>query len=257
MEDFPQNKPETTIDKLEESAHHIAGMYIQAAEQYLTEEDPLRSRIIAYYTRPETEQELLNVLGKNEKEVLAYTQNIKNITENPLRFIEQMEKLYELQDTRNRRRKLVSQDRLATDEEYKLGTYIDVLESHIRDAVIAAQRKGYLTFQSGFKEKSERDQFMDFYNKEIVIPENILKYLQGQSVEIRIENFDDRTTLSLHPKGNDPIRLGKWKEIWDTLIDSLPPANSETVPNMKLYREHSDFRKKQDSLKNKGGSWSA
>lgn len=251
MERLPQNKHETSIDRLKDLSKHIADMYVQAAERYLEEGDSLRSRIIDYYSvRPETEQELLNVLGKkSEEEVSDYKKNVENFTKDPRRFIEQMEKLYEIQDVHRHRKELALQDRLATDEEYGLGAYIDVLEPHIRDAVLAARRKGYLTFQSGFKEKSERDQFMDFYNKNIIVPEGTLKYLRELSVEARIENFDDRTTLTLHPIGSDPIRLNQWKEIWKTLIEGLPQADPETVPNMKLYEEHLNFRRKQDSFR--------
>jgi hypothetical protein len=254
MEKFPQNQHEVNIDQLKEYARHVADMYIQTAELYLEEGDPLRSRVVDYYSaRPETEQELLNVLGKkNEGEIADYIQALKSFTEDPSRFIERMEKLYELQDVHKRRREIASQDRLATAEEYELGAYADVLESHVRDAVLAARKKGYLTFQSGFREKNERDQFVDFYNKNIVIPEETLKYLREQSIEIKIENFDDRTTLTLHPTGTNPIRLTQWKQIWDTLVESLPLADSETVSDMKLTEEHTDFRRKQDSLRNQG-----
>ncbi|MFA6297154.1 MAG: hypothetical protein WC629_01190 [Candidatus Paceibacterota bacterium] len=236
----------------QDSVERIADMYVQAAKQYLEEGDSLRSRIIDYYSgRPETEQELMNVLGnKNEEEISDYIQSIKNFTEDPVRFIEQMERLYELQDVHKRRIELALQDRLATYEEYKLGAYADVLESQVKDAVLTAQRKGYLTFQSGFREGNGRDQFMDFYNKNIVIPEETLKYLRDLSIEVRVNSFDDRTTLTLHPVGDNPVRLAQWKEVWDTLVESLPTADSETVQNMKLYKEYVDFRRKQDSLRN-------
>ncbi|MEK7460332.1 MAG: hypothetical protein AAB628_02180 [Patescibacteria group bacterium] len=251
MEGFLQNRNGTNEHMLENSTEHIANMYVQAAERYLEEGDPLRSRIVDYYSaRPETEQELLNVLGKkNEEEISKYVLDVEKFTEDQSRFIERMEKLHELQDVHRRRREYMLQDRQTTDEEYELGAYTDVLESQVREAVLGARRKGYLTFQSGFKEKSERDQFIDVYNKNIVIPEETLKYLQEHFIETRIENFDDRTTLTLHPFGNDPVRLAQWKEIWGTLIESLPPADSETVPNMKSNEEHADFRKKQDSLR--------
>ncbi len=251
MEKFPQDQYEIRIDQLKESAQHIADMYTQAAKHYLKEGDPLRSRITDYYsTRPETEQELLNVLGKkSDSEISTYIQNIKNFTEDPARFIERMEKLYELQDVHRRRRELISQDHLATNEEYELGAYADVLESQVRDAVFAAQRKGYLTFQSGFREKSERDQFIDFYNRNIVISQEMLKYLQELSIDVQIEYFDDRTTLTLHPIGKDTLRLAQWKQVWDTLVESLPPADPETVANMKSPEEHEDFRRIQDSLR--------
>ena len=251
MERFLQNENKLNMEQLKEFARHIANMYVQAAKQHLKEGDPLRNRIIDYYSvRQETEQELLNILEKkNVQEISAYMQNVKDFTDNLSKFIEQMEKLYELQDVHKRRKELASQDRLATDEEYKLGAYADILESQVRNAVFAAQKKGYLTFQSGFREKSDRDQFMDFYNRNIFIPEEALRYMKEQSIEVKLENLDDRTTLTLNPIGTDTIRLVQWNEIWNRLINKLPLAESETVPNMKLTGEHVAFQRKQDSLR--------
>jgi hypothetical protein len=174
---------------------------------------------------------------------------VADFTNDPSRFIERTEKLYELQDVHRRRKDLAPQDRPATDEEYGLGAYVDVLESHVRGAVLAARAKGYRTFQSGFREKTERDQFMDFHNRNVVVPESAVKYLQGKRIEVRVESFDDRTTLTLHPTGTDSIRLAEWREIWDTVIEALPVADPEVVPNAKLSGEHADFRTKQDLLK--------
>lgn len=253
MEKFPQSQREITIEQLKESVRHVAGMYIQAAERCLEEGDPLRSRIVDYYSlRPETEQELLNVLSKkSESEIANYIQMVKSFTEDPSRFIERMEKMYELQDVHQRRREFASQDRLATNEEYELGAYADVLEVQVRHSVFTAHKKGYVTFQSGFKEKNERDQFMDFYNRNILLSEEIVKYLREQSIEVRVEKLNDRTTLTLHPTGTDPIRLAQWKEIWDTLIEGLPIADSEMVPNLKSIGEHVEFRRKQDVIRKK------
>jgi vacuolar-type H+-ATPase subunit I/STV1 len=250
-EHIPSN--ESRDVDIKESITQVANMYIQAAEQYLDEHDSLRDRIVNYYSnRAETQQELQHFLEKKDEEgISTYLQAVEMFTHDPTRFIEQMEKLYELSDTRTRRRKLATEDRIASEEEYKLGAYVDVLESQVRDAVLAAQRKGYRTFQSGFTEKSERGQFMDFYNKNIEVPQQFLEYLRGLSIEARIENFKDRTTLTLHPIGPKPIRLAQWKEIWDIVIASLPQADGKMVENIKTTGEHRVFRKNQDSLRNK------
>lgn len=249
------NTTEAPADNIEteqkaEIARHISDMYVRAAAAYLEEEDPLRMRITDYYARPETEQELLHLLGnKNEAQTATYVDAVEDFTGNPSRFIGHMEKAYELQDVHKRRRESDKQDRLATDEEYRLGAYADVLETQVRSAVLAAQKKGYITFQSGFKEKSERDQFMDFHNREVPIPNETLGRLAEQSIEVKVEHFDDRTTLTLHPVGETLIRLAQWEQIWNTLIESLPTADSKTVSNMKSYSEHAYFRAKQDSIR--------
>ena len=244
----------------EQLIEEIKDIYIQAAERYLEDGDSLKEHIMDYYkNRPQTDDELTHVLGKkNEQERGSYVQGAKDFVNNMPDFIEKMERFFELQDTRGRRKKLELNSRLATEEEYELGAYTDALESQVRDAVLAARKKRYLTFQSGFSEKDGRGQFMDVYNKNVFIPEATLRHLKEQSIEVRIEHYDDRTTITLHPTGDGPIRLTKWKKIWEDLIRALPPADPGTLPNMKTYGEHIDFRKKQDFLRkstdDRGGS---
>lgn len=254
MESLTLSAHELGTDFLREKIKCVSDLYIKAAEQYLGEDDLLRKRIVDFYSkRTETEEELLRLLSKkSETEIDNYIQNTKIFTNDPTKFIEGMEKMYTLQDVRRYRREVIDEDYLATEEEYMLGAYAGVLEPQIRDAIFTAQKKGYRTFQSGFKEKNERDQFIDFYNKKIIIPDFTIRYLQEKSIQVKVETFDDRTTLTLHPIGDKPIRLYEWKEVWDRLIDSLPLADPEMVPNMKLPGEHISFRSKQDQLKTQG-----
>ena len=254
MEKTVQYRHESNAGLLKEVVPQITDLFIQAAERHLDKEDPLRSRIIRYYSRPSTKQELFHFLAqRNQEEILSYRDAVRQSANNASTFVERMEKLYELQDTRNRRRELATFSRPATDDEYKLGAYADVLESQVRDAVLAAQKKGYRTFQSGFSEKSDRDQFMDFYNRHLTIPESALNYARARSIQVTVEMLNDRTTLTLHPVGKDPIRLTEWKEIWDTFIQLLPLASPEMVPSMHPTGEHATFRKAQDGLRNRSG----
>ena len=183
-----------------------------------------------------------------EDERPSYVDAVKRFTGDKLSFVEQMEKTYEIHDVK-KRRKEVDSERVATEEEYDLGVYSDFLESQVRSAVLKAYNKGYLTFQSGFKEKNDREQFMDFWNRNINIPKETVSYLRKKDIDIKIEKFDDRTTLTLIPNGYDVIRLSDWKDIWDTLISSLPEADTETVPNMKAYDEHVNFRRNQNRIR--------
>lgn len=250
MERLPQNTSEKG-DRYKEYIERIKSVYIQAAERYLEEGDPLRSRIVAYYSgRLETENELRYFFDKkSEGELKDYIQEVKEFTGNPARFIERMEKLYELHDVHRLRRELETSSRAPTKEEYELGAYIDVLESQVKNAVLVLQKKGYRTFQSGFREQTMRDQFIDFYTKNIVVPETAQKYLKERGVEVQIESFDDRTTLTLHPVREGAIRLAEWKEMWDTLALALPVAGGETVSGARVTGEHANFRKKHDVLR--------
>ncbi len=247
------NKHEGRFEKipLTETVEQVKNMYVEAAEKYLDEDDALRKIIIDFYsTREETEKELLNYLGKkNNDEIDEYLNAIKDFTDDQTRFVEKMEKMHELQTVHGRRREYNSVDRVASDEEYELGVYADVIEAQVREAVFDLHKKGYVTFQSGFRENSDRDQFMDFRNSNLVIPDKIIEKLKEVSVEIKIEYFDDRTTLTLHPISDKAIRLSEWKEIWNMLVTDLPPADSALAPKAKLVREHSLFREQQDNLR--------
>lgn len=252
MEGVPNNieKSEREIE-LKELAGRISDLYIQAAETHLPEGDPLRDRILDYYlNRSETENELLVFLENRSEEVISnYIENLEHLNRDGDRFIEQMEKIYELQDVHTRRRESQNSSRLASDEEYELGAYVDVLETQVKDAVLVLQKKGYKTFQSGFREKNPRDQFMDFYNKKIDFPKDLALYLKHKGIDLEIDHYHDRTTLYLHPKRHQAIRLSKWKEIWDHIADSLPQADGEMLEGLRVSGEHQDFRRKQDALR--------
>jgi hypothetical protein len=252
MEGTPNNI-EKIIDvlQLKEFAKQVADLYVQAAGSYLSEDDPLRNRILDYYSnRPETEEELLTYLGKkNEQEIADYIKAVELFTKDPVRFIEKTEKLYELQDVHSRRGESQKSTRLATDEEYELGAYVDVLEWQVKDSVLVLQKKGYVTFQSGFRENNERDQFMDFYNKNVNFPSDAVDYLNKKQIEINVEHHDDRTTICLHVTGNQVVRLREWKEIWDYITNTLPQADKDMVDKINITGEHSDFRLKQDVLR--------
>lgn len=252
MEKMLINKHEDRLEKisLTETVEQVKSMYVEAAEKYLDEDDALRKTIIDFYSiREETGKELLNYLGKkNKDEIDEYLNLVKDFTEDQTRFIEKIEKLNELQTVHGRRREYSSADRVASDEEYELGVYADVIEVQVREAVFDLNRKGYVTFQSGFREKSDRDQFMDFRNSNLVIPDEVIEKLKESSVEIKIEYSHNRTTLTLHPTADRAIRLSEWKEIWNTLVAGLPPADSALVPRETVY-EHRIFREKQDKLR--------
>ena len=254
MEGFPQNLSETKegVISIEQSIDRVKTACVQAAEKYFEDGDPLKKKIIQYYQdRPETDKELETILGKiseedREKRVESYEAYANNQTV----FTEEMERFFDRVGMYKRQKELVVEPEPATEEEYELGTYFDYLEPQVRDAVREMQKKGYQTFQSGFDEKNKRDQFFDFYDRNILVSEAVIKKFKEKSIEVKIQKFDDRTTVTFHPLGSSPVRLAEWKELLEDFAKSLPETDKELVPNVKRYDNYNNFRATQDRIKN-------
>jgi hypothetical protein len=232
--------------------HEIQRLYIDLAHKYLEESNPLKRIITDYYSDTERlANELSNVFkGKNESEIKAMIEFIRKRYENPTFFVERNQKIHERTAAFERTRQREANDPAATQEEYNLGTYTEALEMQVRDAVIILQKKGYKSFQSGFREKEDdRRQFMDFYNKNIQLPQHLLDSFQKRGFKLYLVEDSDRTTLFIDPTIKDPITLGEWKKIWDEFSEMMPEAEDENFDNIKKCYLHAEFRKKQDLLK--------
>ncbi len=253
MEGFPTNSLEAKAKpiSIEESIDRIKNACVQAAELYFEENDPLREKIIEYYkNRPETNIELGTILGKiNEQELQSRVKSYEAYANDRTAFIEEMERFFDRVDMHKREKEIIVSPEVATDEEYELGTYFDSLEPQVQDAVRAIQKKGYETFQSGFSEKNKRDQFFDFYDRNIHIPERFVEKCREKGIEVTIEQFDDRTTVTFHPFNANAVRLSEWKETLDSFAESLPESDKQMAPNMKRYNNYHNFRTEQDNIK--------
>lgn len=255
MEGFSMNNTMENKENgpsIEESIERIKNACVQAAEQYLENGDVLKEKIIDYYAnRPETDEELRTILGKYEGDNReSYVQSYEEYANNETAFIENMERFFDHVVMYKREKELAVKPEVATEQEYELGEYLDLIEPQVRDAVVNMQKKGYKTFQSGFSEKNRRDQFFDFYNANVEIPEVFIEKLKEKSIEVKVEKQDDRTTVTFHPTTAGAVRLAEWKEIMDAFVEALPDADEEMVPNIKKYSNHTNFRAMQDLLGN-------
>jgi hypothetical protein len=251
----PQQQEEE-ID-LQKYIEEVKRIRVEAAEKYLPEGDPLRIKMIEYFSeRPEVDQELRNYLSNlgDEEAMQDYIENLKRGTEDSEKYIADMEHTFEINSVYSSRRNLGKAPRLATDQEYEMGVYTDYLESQVRDAVPALWEKGYRTFQSGYGEKDIVRQYIDFSNEDITIPEDLEQYLEEKGVAITMSNEDDRTTLSLRPRSGKSLRLSEWKEIWDTVAEMLPEVDPKTAREIPPYSDATNFRNAQDALRLKNGS---
>lgn len=230
----------------------IKQAYLNFLDKNLKPNDPLRDKILEYFIqRKDTDSEYNFILKKlNQEERDSFAVNLNSELESdPGFFISKMERFFSVQSIYEKEKNLNQNPRIATKEEYDLGAYGEFFEPQVRDAVFSLNSKGYKTFQSGYSESNSKKQFIDFYNKNIVIPESLKNELIKKGINIEIENFDDRTTLSLAPiKNSNIIRQDEWTEIWNLVSNYMPAADSEMVKDPGETILHKNFRNTQDLL---------
>lgn len=129
----------------------------------------------------------------------------------------------------------------ASQEELDLGTYIENLEPHVRQAVLTFRKKGYPTYESGFYAASETqtiglsEPLLDGFTlpEELVEDDRILKW----DITPDHITFQPRTGLTM-------VEL---KNIWNAIADALPdlgtPASPSTLPFAEGFRDRQRARK--------------
>ena len=250
--DESKEEQEMSPEEIAQIIEQTKDAYRQAVDAMFEDDDPLKQKILDYFVnREDVNNEYEFILAKlSDTEKEAYPDTIRESLKNAPLFINKMERYFTTQDVYANEKEMKIHPRPATEQEYELGAYAEFLEPQVRDAVFTMSEKGYKTFQSGFKENNPTEQFMDVYNKHIKIPDSLEDQMSAAGVRVVVENFDDRTTVTLTPENPDQvIRQEKWKEIWDQFTASLPDADPELVENMSVPNLHDDFRKTQDILK--------
>ena len=239
-------------EEIQQIISDIKNTYREALDQIFDNNDPLKQKVMDYFVnRAEVDNEYKYILSNlNNSDKRQYVNNLKNSLKDSSLFINKMERYFTTQDIYKSEKELKEKNRIATDEEYEIGAYSDFIEPQIREAIFTLNKKGYRTFQSGYSEKNPKNQFIDVYNSKVEIPEEFKKALNSYGVDIKIENFDDRTTVTLQPiDTNKTIRQEEWQKIWKYFSEQIPNAGTELVANIKEPTLHSDFRKMQDIIK--------
>jgi hypothetical protein len=235
--------------------NEIQKAYIGLADKYIEEEDTLKDAIIDYYSDTKRLKEELSTVfeGQNELEITERIEQIIQRFENdPTFFIEHHQKIFERTAAFSRAKEREGSNPIATEEEYDLGTYVESLETQVRDAVLALQKKGYKTFQSGFREKEgDRRQYIDMYNKKMNLPESFIKSFEEKGFGISLISDSDRTTIYITPLNDRPITLDEWKKMWDEFAENIPEAREEDFSDISSYSLHAKFREKQDLLRSR------
>lgn len=251
MNSFESFEGKESADNLEEIAERVQDLYITLAESYLPKEDSLRERIINYYADTEKlKSELATVFEDlKEKEIKRRIKNLEDTYANKTFFIEHHQEIFERTDAFKRRERRREEKPLATEAEYQAGVYKEALERPVQEAVFTLLDKGYKTFESGFREDSDRDQYIGMYNKEVSLPDSLIHYFEEKGFEVSAVSHEDRTIISIHPLSAEAVRLLEWKEVWDDLAEKIPPAPEEDLGDVSEYAYHAEFREWQDELR--------
>ncbi len=104
-----------------------------------------------------------------------------------------------------------------TNQEQKLGIYLEQLEPQVKDAVLKLQEKGYKTYESGFKLFG--DQMIGFseeYFKNSEILKNLQNELKKENINLEIKY--DHINISFKKF----YSVKEMKEVWDRIADGLP-----------------------------------
>lgn len=244
-----ENQPKNTTETLDDVVRKVQSIILTAANKNLVEQSALKAYVIKRYSNFDAlKKEHKFSLGDRDLHTIDVEKKLEEMTtafEDKTFFIEQMQMLKEKEDTADRREQRIKENPLADEEELKVGAYREDLESQVSDAVFKLQKKGYDTFESGFREG--RNQYIGMYNKDIAIPESIIEYFKEKSFTVSLVEKEDRAIINLLPLKDEPVLLEEWKVIWDDFVDKMPVVES-TISSQEAPI-HSFFRKKQQAIR--------
>lgn len=146
----------------------------------------------------------------------------------------------------------------ATEEEYRLGAYVEAIEPQVSDAVFELLRKGYSPFESGFLDLATGSQYIGLRKDSTInfahITDEINKNFSEEDKKvfsrIRIEEQENRIQIILVPKVRT-MSLGAWRLFWNALADSMPDISNELSKNAVIDNglQGKRFRENQDKLR--------
>jgi hypothetical protein len=238
-------------ETIRQVVERVCDIYREAAQKYLLEGSQLMADILEYYSDYDRlNTELSNVFrGCSQEEIDSRLNKLTTLFEDKTFFVESMQKFFERRSSFKRTAQRKEENPIATEEEYEAGTYFESIERQVVEAVFALRRKGYNTFESGFKEKSVRNQYIGMYNLQVSVPQDLIEYFKTEGFEITLDRLGDRTIISIQPTGVEAVTLDEWKEIWNEFANRMPEAAEENLNRTKTYTMFTSFRKEQDRLR--------
>lgn len=143
----------------------------------------------------------------------------------------------------------IKTDPVATEEEYRLGIYVESLETQVRGAVLELQKKGYKPNGSGFFNLTRGTQsiILDDENQDLErikknLPENVTIFREGGDIHIILEPKMDESMIDI-------------KNAWDGIASSIPP--SDKISNIFSHNgdQGVEFRDAQNKIKQGKNIW--
>lgn len=126
-----------------------------------------------------------------------------------------------------------------TDEECRIGRFLEQLEYQVRDAVLVLNRKGYRTEQSGFSSIRHDEQFLtiDLGADEILISQLLSMGIGLNSDPFGFMDESDLTYIWFQTPRAD---LDEIKQAWDLLASKFPDrgriADKSPHPLARFFR---------------------
>lgn len=152
---------------------------------------------------------------------------------------------------------------LATDEEYRLGRWKELLESQVRSAVLQFERKGYQPYGSGFDDLTKGTESIWFNteskinlaNIEEVLYENLDKDIASKIFRPIVHDNGNEFQIEVIPRDR-MLPLSDWKMIWDNIAAIAPELPSKSITK-EIFNgtQGDDFRNAQNKIKEGKSTW--
>ncbi len=156
------------------------------------------------------------------------------------KFAQQRKRIIEESDRAAEKRKATNPD--ADELERAIGLYRERLEIQVRDAVFALRQKGYSSYESGFS-GLERQQ-ITFHDS---VPELVTHTFSEKLLQVftkyEAEPYCKENAVGFKLKQS--ISDEALKELWDLLVEEIPPLKTEQAPT--TVRTAQRFREEQNT----------
>lgn len=130
-------------------------------------------------------------------------------------------------------------------EELRAGAFREAIESQVRDAVFVMRRKGYNTFESGFRDQHDGSQYIGIVKGstrgELYVSRELADRLATMGVEVSVDTTKrDRDSVFMVPTRT--LLPDEWKAIWDAFAAGMPAIGGD-ADNI-AFRQARDFRER-------------
>ncbi len=152
---------------------------------------------------------------------LEFRENLPTLTEAQQLNVKERDRAHLESEELLKKRQL--ENPVPTDDERRIGVYIEMIEPQMREALLVLTKKGYKAIDSGYDGRQFQNgvQYIGF-EKEMISTE-LLPLIQDavnmDGIEVKME-FDTRDFLELVPERF--LTIEEWKEVWKRVAGVFP-----------------------------------